>query len=192
MILHHYLRPRYSRERQCNRSLQAPYRPHRLRNRRHPHRARLVQQLKSFSTAFSRLERTRSTLGRKSRGIWYERIQSPLTVRISLDAMLQPHNFMHNKLLVADQIVATGSFNLSNDAMGNAENVLLNPGCGNRRTIREIYSAFNGELRCHKRSGYVTEASTAWARRLNPKRPIREAVIASRLRATGSGHTGAP
>jgi phosphatidylserine/phosphatidylglycerophosphate/cardiolipin synthase-like enzyme len=87
--------------------------------------------------------------------------------------MLQPHNFMHNKLLVADQIVATGSFNLSNDAMGNAENVLLNPGCGNRRTIREIYSAFNGELRCHKRSGYVTEASTAWARRLNPKRPIR-------------------
>jgi hypothetical protein len=38
----------------------------------------------------------------------------------------------------------------------------------------------------------VTEASTAWARRLNPKRPIREAVIASRLRATGSGHTGAP
>jgi phosphatidylserine/phosphatidylglycerophosphate/cardiolipin synthase-like enzyme len=37
----------------------------------------------------------------------------------------QPHNFMHNKLLVADQIVVTGSFNLSNHAMGNAENVLL-------------------------------------------------------------------
>jgi phosphatidylserine/phosphatidylglycerophosphate/cardiolipin synthase-like enzyme len=37
----------------------------------------------------------------------------------------QPHNFMHNKLVVADHIVVTGSFNLSNHAMGNAENVLL-------------------------------------------------------------------
>ena len=37
----------------------------------------------------------------------------------------QPHNFMHNKLVVADQIVVTGSFNLSNHAMGNAENVLV-------------------------------------------------------------------
>jgi phosphatidylserine/phosphatidylglycerophosphate/cardiolipin synthase-like enzyme len=37
----------------------------------------------------------------------------------------QPHNFIHNKLVVADQIVVTGSFNLSNHAMGNAENVLL-------------------------------------------------------------------
>ena len=37
----------------------------------------------------------------------------------------QPHNFMHNKLVIADQIVVTGSFNLSSHAMGNAENVLL-------------------------------------------------------------------
>jgi phosphatidylserine/phosphatidylglycerophosphate/cardiolipin synthase-like enzyme len=37
----------------------------------------------------------------------------------------QPHNFMHNKLVIADEIVVTGSFNLSNHAMGNAENVLL-------------------------------------------------------------------
>ncbi|HEY1746367.1 MAG TPA: phosphatidylserine/phosphatidylglycerophosphate/cardiolipin synthase family protein [Xanthobacteraceae bacterium] len=37
----------------------------------------------------------------------------------------QPHNFMHNKLVVADQVAVTGSFNLSNHAMGNAENVLL-------------------------------------------------------------------
>jgi phosphatidylserine/phosphatidylglycerophosphate/cardiolipin synthase-like enzyme len=37
----------------------------------------------------------------------------------------QPHNFMHNKLVIADQVVVTGSFNLSNHAMGNAENVLL-------------------------------------------------------------------
>jgi len=37
----------------------------------------------------------------------------------------QPHNFMHNKLVIADDVVLTGSFNLSNHAMGNAENVLL-------------------------------------------------------------------
>jgi phosphatidylserine/phosphatidylglycerophosphate/cardiolipin synthase-like enzyme len=37
----------------------------------------------------------------------------------------QPHNFMHNKLLITDEVVVTGSFNLSNHAMGNAENVLL-------------------------------------------------------------------
>jgi phosphatidylserine/phosphatidylglycerophosphate/cardiolipin synthase-like enzyme len=37
----------------------------------------------------------------------------------------QPHNFMHNKLVVADEVVVTGSFNLSNHATGNAENVLL-------------------------------------------------------------------
>lgn len=37
----------------------------------------------------------------------------------------QPHNFMHNKLVIADDVVVTGSFNLSNHAMGNAESVLL-------------------------------------------------------------------
>ena len=37
----------------------------------------------------------------------------------------QPHNFMHNKLVVADGTVVTGSFNLSNHALNNAENVLL-------------------------------------------------------------------
>jgi len=36
-----------------------------------------------------------------------------------------PHNFMHNKLIVADNNVITGSFNLSRHAMGNAENVIL-------------------------------------------------------------------
>jgi phosphatidylserine/phosphatidylglycerophosphate/cardiolipin synthase-like enzyme len=37
----------------------------------------------------------------------------------------QPHNFMHNKLVLADDTVIMGSFNLSNHAMGNAENVLF-------------------------------------------------------------------
>ncbi len=35
------------------------------------------------------------------------------------------HNFMHDKLIVADDIVVTGSFNFSNHARGNAENTIL-------------------------------------------------------------------
>jgi phosphatidylserine/phosphatidylglycerophosphate/cardiolipin synthase-like enzyme len=50
----------------------------------------------------------------------------------------QPHNFMHNKVVVADQIVVTGSFNLSNHAMGNAENVLLI----RDKSLAEIYAKY--------------------------------------------------
>jgi phosphatidylserine/phosphatidylglycerophosphate/cardiolipin synthase-like enzyme len=32
---------------------------------------------------------------------------------------------MHNKLVIADDVVVAGSFNLSNHAMGNAEDVLF-------------------------------------------------------------------
>ena len=35
-----------------------------------------------------------------------------------------PHNFMHNKIVVADSTTSTGSFNLSANATRNAENVL--------------------------------------------------------------------
>jgi len=35
-----------------------------------------------------------------------------------------PHNYMHNKVLVADNLVLTGSFNFSDSAMANAENVV--------------------------------------------------------------------
>jgi phosphatidylserine/phosphatidylglycerophosphate/cardiolipin synthase-like enzyme len=45
---------------------------------------------------------------------------------------------MHNKLVVADQIVVTGSFNLSNHAMGNAENVLLI----RDQAVAEIYGEY--------------------------------------------------
>jgi phosphatidylserine/phosphatidylglycerophosphate/cardiolipin synthase-like enzyme len=34
------------------------------------------------------------------------------------------HDFMHNKLLVADDTILTGSFNFSTNAMSNAENVI--------------------------------------------------------------------
>jgi phosphatidylserine/phosphatidylglycerophosphate/cardiolipin synthase-like enzyme len=36
-----------------------------------------------------------------------------------------PHDFMHNKVLVADDTVITGSYNLSHSATENAENVLM-------------------------------------------------------------------
>ena len=36
-----------------------------------------------------------------------------------------PHNFMHLKVVVADDVVVTGSFNFSNHARGNAENTIL-------------------------------------------------------------------
>jgi phosphatidylserine/phosphatidylglycerophosphate/cardiolipin synthase-like enzyme len=36
-----------------------------------------------------------------------------------------PHDFMHNKVLVADDTVLTGSYNLSHSATENAENILL-------------------------------------------------------------------
>lgn len=34
------------------------------------------------------------------------------------------HNFMHNKMVIADNVVITGSYNLSHNAQGNAENML--------------------------------------------------------------------
>jgi phosphatidylserine/phosphatidylglycerophosphate/cardiolipin synthase-like enzyme len=43
------------------------------------------------------------------------------SIKYALDA---PHNFMHSKVLVADNTVVTGSSNFSNSARGNAENVL--------------------------------------------------------------------
>ena len=36
-----------------------------------------------------------------------------------------PHDFMHNKVLVVDDVVVTGSYNLSRSATENAENVLV-------------------------------------------------------------------
>ena len=50
----------------------------------------------------------------------------------------RPHNFMHNKLVLADDGVIVGSFNLSNHAMGNAENVLLIKDAG----LAEQYGAY--------------------------------------------------
>ncbi len=54
----------------------------------------------------------------------------------------RPHNFMHNKLVVADDVVVTGSFNLSNHAMGNAEDVLFIHDAG----VASAYASYIEEL----------------------------------------------
>src|SRR5262249_32828504 len=45
-----------------------------------------------------------------------------------------PHDFMHNKVLVVDDVVITGSYNFSSSAAQNAENVLMlhDPGLAER------------------------------------------------------------
>ena len=51
------------------------------------------------------------------------------------------HDFMHNKVLVSDNTVVTGSYNFSRHAQGNAENVLTIASQALAQTYRQyIYS----------------------------------------------------
>jgi phosphatidylserine/phosphatidylglycerophosphate/cardiolipin synthase-like enzyme len=54
-----------------------------------------------------------------------ERLSRKNSIPFDVHKPQQPHNFMHNKLVLADATIIMGSYNLSNHAMGNAENVLL-------------------------------------------------------------------
>lgn len=55
----------------------------------------------------------------------WEKVRSKLAAKPSIKyAPDAPHNFLHIKVLVAGNTVVTGSFNFSNSARGNAENVL--------------------------------------------------------------------
>jgi phosphatidylserine/phosphatidylglycerophosphate/cardiolipin synthase-like enzyme len=55
----------------------------------------------------------------------WEKVRSRLAAKKTIKyAPDVPHDFMHIKALVADKTVVTGSFNFSNSARGNAENVL--------------------------------------------------------------------
>ena len=56
-----------------------------------------------------------------------------------------PHDFMHNKILLTDKVVVTGSFNLSRDAEANAENVLS-------LHVPELVAAYKGYFADLKRS----------------------------------------
>jgi phosphatidylserine/phosphatidylglycerophosphate/cardiolipin synthase-like enzyme len=74
----------------------------------------------------------------------------------------QPHNFMHNKLVIADDVAVTGSSNLSNHAMGNAESVLL---------IRDadMDVIFNTNLQSSRTENRQTKHEIRWVRRYSDK-----------------------
>jgi phosphatidylserine/phosphatidylglycerophosphate/cardiolipin synthase-like enzyme len=56
----------------------------------------------------------------------WEKVRAHLSAKRSIKyAPDVPHNFLHIKTLAADNTVVTGSFNFSNSARGNAENVLV-------------------------------------------------------------------
>ncbi len=56
----------------------------------------------------------------------FERVAAPLAGKRSTPySPGSPHDFMHNKVLVADDVVITGSYNLSHSAEENAENIVL-------------------------------------------------------------------
>jgi phosphatidylserine/phosphatidylglycerophosphate/cardiolipin synthase-like enzyme len=56
----------------------------------------------------------------------FERVAAPLAGKRSTPyAPDSPHDFMHNKVLVCDDAVITGSYNLSHSAEENAENMLI-------------------------------------------------------------------
>jgi phosphatidylserine/phosphatidylglycerophosphate/cardiolipin synthase-like enzyme len=56
----------------------------------------------------------------------FERVVAPLSGKRSTPYSPQSrHDFMHNKVVVADDTVITGSYNLSNSATENAENILI-------------------------------------------------------------------
>jgi phosphatidylserine/phosphatidylglycerophosphate/cardiolipin synthase-like enzyme len=58
------------------------------------------------------------------------------------------HDFMHNKIVVADDVVITGSFNLSHSATENAENVLMI----HDASLADRYSAYLDGLAARYRS----------------------------------------
>jgi phosphatidylserine/phosphatidylglycerophosphate/cardiolipin synthase-like enzyme len=69
-----------------------------------------------------------ANVGRDKLNTWQkvaQRLARKNSIPFDIHNPHQPHNFMHNKLVVADDTVIMGSFNLSNHAMGNAENVLM-------------------------------------------------------------------
>ena len=65
-----------------------------------------------------------SGASRQKLALW-QAVAPRLTAKASVPFTADgPHNFMHNKVVVADDTVSTGSFNLSTNATRNAENVL--------------------------------------------------------------------
>jgi|tagenome__1003787_1003787.scaffolds.fasta_scaffold20954649_2 phosphatidylserine/phosphatidylglycerophosphate/cardiolipin synthase-like enzyme len=77
-----------------------------------PEMAGVVEDWKKFASSAATL------------ALW-QQVQPRLVAKKSVPFEAETiHNFMHNKVVVADDTVSTGSFNLSKNATGNAENVL--------------------------------------------------------------------
>jgi phosphatidylserine/phosphatidylglycerophosphate/cardiolipin synthase-like enzyme len=73
----------------------------------------------------------------------FERVAAPLAGKRSTPyAPDAPHDFMHNKIVVADDTVLTGSYNLSHSAEENAENVLI----VSSPALAERYNDYIGQL----------------------------------------------
>jgi phosphatidylserine/phosphatidylglycerophosphate/cardiolipin synthase-like enzyme len=79
----------------------------------------------------------------------FQRVAAPLAGKRSTPyAPGTPHDFMHNKVLVCDDAVVTGSYNLSHSATENAENALVIED----RDLADRYSAYIDRLAQRYRS----------------------------------------
>ena len=79
----------------------------------------------------------------------WEKVSAHLSQKPSIKyAAGVPHNFLHIKTLVTGNTVVTGSFNFSNSARGNAENVLvIRDGAfaaGYRKFIQSLTARYKG------------------------------------------------
>ena len=73
----------------------------------------------------------------------FERVTAALAGKVSTPySPTSKHDFMHNKVVVVDDAVITGSYNLSNSAMANAENLLVIEDAG----VADRYSAYIDHL----------------------------------------------
>jgi phosphatidylserine/phosphatidylglycerophosphate/cardiolipin synthase-like enzyme len=73
----------------------------------------------------------------------FQRVAAPLSGKRSTPySPGAPHDFMHNKVLVCDDAVVTGSYNLSHSATENAENALVIED----RDLADRYSAYIDRL----------------------------------------------
>jgi phosphatidylserine/phosphatidylglycerophosphate/cardiolipin synthase-like enzyme len=81
---------------------------------------------KADATTGSGRKSTRDSFSSAQKAAMWTQLKPNLAAKKSLKySDKHPHNFMHDKVAVADDMVITGSFNFSNNAMKNAENVLV-------------------------------------------------------------------
>ena len=75
---------------------------------------------------------------------------------------------MHDKIVVADDTLVTGSFNFSANAARNAENVLAHPERGTRQRLRRLHRRPGDSVRNQRQ---LVNKALAWAASLTPNTP---------------------